>query len=105
MAYTKGGRGKKAPYSTEIVRVPSPIRGIVDKLIEGFREKVESGEIKDYEDSQELASDLTGEKPVTTISKEEAIESAKRILRGKKSKKQGFEKLLQVIYGEDVSLD
>ena len=106
MTYTKGGRGKKAPYSTEIMRVPTPLKGIVVGLIEGFREKVENGAIKDYEDSHELASDLMAEKPVTSLTKEEAREEAKRILRSKKgNKKQQFEKLLQVIYDDDISLD
>ena len=106
MTYSKGGRGKKAPYSTEIVRIPSPLRGLVDGMIMGYKELVENGSIKDYEDSQELASDLMGEKPVTGLTKEEAIEEANKILRSKKgNKKQQFEKLLQVIYDDDISLD
>ena len=111
MSYNnKGGRGKKAPYTTEIVRVPSPIRGIIDGMIEKFREIALSGKDKDYEDSLELLPDLLPDKLVTgldnTLDKDKAIVEAKKIYKAKKAKKQQFEKLLQVIYDdESITLD
>lgn len=35
-----GGRGKRAPYNTVMVRVPEPIKARVEKLIEEYREFV-----------------------------------------------------------------
>lgn len=37
MNYSKGGRGKKAPYETITVRVPLPIKDKVDKIIEEYK--------------------------------------------------------------------
>lgn len=36
----KGGRGKKAPYPTEMRRIPSPIKGIVDRLSSEYKHLV-----------------------------------------------------------------
>ena len=108
MSYSKGGRGKKAPYTSSVCRVPSPLKGIVDGLVERFHELVSNGDDKTLEDSGELWRELIKEevnqKPVTSkqgLSKEEAIDEAKKILRSKKKKEVQFEKLLQVIYDDD----
>ena len=113
MDYSKGGRGRKAPYTSSVCRVPSPLKGIVDALIERFQDLIVSDSYKTLEDSGELWQELIKEdvqqKPVTTnqtLSKEEAIEQANKILKSKKgNKKQQFEKLLQVIYDDEISLD
>lgn len=39
--YTKGGRGKKAPYATTHLRVPVPIKDRVQALIERFKETLD----------------------------------------------------------------
>ena len=36
----KGGRGRKAPYKTIMIRIPAPIKPLVRVLSEGFREYV-----------------------------------------------------------------
>lgn len=33
----KGGRGKKAPYRTVMVRIPMPIKPLVELLVKSFR--------------------------------------------------------------------
>lgn len=35
--YIKGGRGKKAPYKTVVIRVPEPLQEAVEQLIETYR--------------------------------------------------------------------
>lgn len=37
----KGGRGKKAPYATEMRRVPSPLKMLVEKLAADYKELVQ----------------------------------------------------------------
>lgn len=34
----KGGRGKKAPYKTVMVRIPMPIKPLVELLVKNFRQ-------------------------------------------------------------------
>jgi hypothetical protein len=84
MQYQKGGRGKKAPYSTKVVRVPEPILSEVEKLVTAFY----SGELE-VEDR--------------LIDLDEAMNEAREILLknqiSKRTTKVCFEKLLQVIYG------
>jgi hypothetical protein len=82
----KGGRGVKAPYTSRTVRVPDPVRELVDKVITGFyNESVET------EDKQILEVD-------------EAIIKARQILVqnkvSKRSNQYCMEKLLQVIYSD-----
>lgn len=36
----KGGRGKRAPYQTEMRRIPSPLRRIVDRLSDEYKSLV-----------------------------------------------------------------
>jgi hypothetical protein len=79
MEVHKGGRGKKAPYSTKVVRIPEPILDKVDKLVTSF---------------------YSVETPLeyTSVNLQEAIEKAREILLSKKSAKISLEKLLQVLY-------
>ena len=56
--YIKGGRGKKAPYKTVVIRVPEPLADTVNELIEDYRE---TGEVT-------LNKPVTSlEKPVTSL--------------------------------------
>lgn len=40
MAPFKGGRGKKAPYESTMVRIPVPIKPLIELLAESFRHYV-----------------------------------------------------------------
>ena len=35
-----GGRGKKAPYETVVIRVPTPLVSEVQKIVDDYRNKV-----------------------------------------------------------------
>lgn len=39
--YFKGGRGKKAPYETTMIRIPLPLKPLVLKLAEEYRLQAE----------------------------------------------------------------
>lgn len=81
MEVQKGGRGKKAPYSTKVVRVPEPVLSEVEKLVTSF-----------YSVETRL-EDIPVNLP-------EAIEKAREILLLKKSARVSLEKLLQVLYND-----
>lgn len=40
--YFKGGRGKKAPYETIMIRIPLPLKPSVLKLAEDYRREAEA---------------------------------------------------------------
>lgn len=42
--YTKGGRGKKAPYESITKRVPLPLSDAVDEMVLEFRQQLLSGD-------------------------------------------------------------
>lgn len=86
MSKPVGGRGNKAPYETTHVRVPVPIKSEVERLIEEFREGK----------SQQQENSLT--------SLEDALVTARDILKQKKSARVSLEKLLTAIYGQNVEL-
>jgi hypothetical protein len=84
----KGGRGIKAPYKSKVVRVPEPVLGEVEKLVNSFYDQ-EGGEGEE----QRL------------IQVNEAILRAKEILAqnqiSKRPTKHCIEKLLQALYGDE----
>jgi len=95
----KGGRGKKAPYSTSVVRVPSKLVPHIEEMIEEYVDLLEA----------------TGEDPVDHYNAEspyrcdirygDAVVAAKKILAQKKSAKQSVIKLLQVLYPQIISIE
>lgn len=109
MTFTKGGRGKRAPYETTHARIPKPLKPLIDKLSAKYRELVEC-QINTEGLVNSVASCLDEKEPVNKLSdyqlsKEEAVELAERLLRGKKSKKETITKLLTSIYGDDINLE
>jgi len=86
MSKPVGGRGNKAPYETTHVRVPVPIKPEIERLIEEFRE----GKSQRQENS--------------LMPLEDAVTTARDILKQKKSARVSVEKMLTAIYGQDVEL-
>jgi hypothetical protein len=87
----KGGRGKKAPYDTAVVRVPRPCLDAVWAILDQYRE---TGEVPT------IGDDIL---PFVDASKEASFIYQSRTGRTK-SAKICLEKLLQVIYKENVEL-
>jgi hypothetical protein len=92
-----GGRGKKAPYETRLIRVPIPIVPKVEQIVDDYRNLVINGEQSEFEKYPNLAA------CVTPVSYSEALQRAKEILKSKKSAADSLAKLLQVLYGGTVS--
>lgn len=84
-----GGRGKKANYDTKVIRVPLPVVDEVESLIADFRNG-----------NEEQISD----KKQDTLTLDEALEAARKVLKSKKSASVSVKKLLQVLYGCEINL-
>lgn len=89
-----GGRGKKAPYTTAVVRIPEPLVPLVNQLADTYRTMCAAGQITQH-DLLNLDIFSTSYSAVPQV---EAVEGAKRILKQKKSARVSLIKLLQVIY-------
>jgi hypothetical protein len=82
----KGGRGKKAPYETTVVRVPDPVLEQVEAICDAYR------------NSQELPDS----KPVTAF--EDIRQEVDEWRKSTKVGKEKLQNLLQLIYGIDIDL-
>lgn len=90
----QGGRGKKAPYETTVIRVPVLLKETVESLSNDYRL---TGKVPSLEPIPVSQPSLT---------KEEAIALANQLLKSKKGgAKYCLEKLLQVLYSPPVTLD
>ena len=85
MTVWRGGRGVKAPYQTTHVRIPVEIKDQVEKLSKAFKDG-----------NQQEMNEL--------LSFDEAVETARKILREKKSASHSLARLLTVIYGEKIEV-
>jgi hypothetical protein len=83
MAVPKGGRGIRASYETTHVRIPLPIKEIVEKISNHYKE------------TEEIPS-------IALLDHEQALDIARRILKYKKSARISLEKLLKSIYKQDI---
>ena len=92
-----GGRGKQAPYKTSIMRVPEPLVFEFEKISDRFREAVTNENISDAA----VLDYSLGNKNIMEVT--EAIEQAKKIVKSKKGAAECLAKLLQVIYGGEIT--
>jgi hypothetical protein len=123
-----GGRGKKAPYETTHVRIPVDLKSKVEELVEAYRnnelailEKNDNSQEKNLSiDYHELVAkmieefkknnlfvgeDLNRSYPLTLIlSREEAIEYAKKLVASVRTKKDVAQNLLTALYQVDIKL-
>ncbi|MBD0388103.1 MAG: hypothetical protein ICV54_16730, partial [Nostoc sp. C3-bin3] len=79
-------RGVKAPYESTHVRIPLPIKDKVEALSKAYKD----GTIDELE--------------FQVLDLEKAVESARTILKQKKSARVSLENLLKAIYGQDICL-
>lgn len=90
-----GGRGKKAPYETVVIRVPKPIATRVEVLINQYRDILTSDDAIDREQIRSL----------TLVSYTEASKILEEILKSKKSARQTGKKLLQVLFTTNLGIN
>ena len=117
MEYTKGGRGKKAPYRTTHCRVPEPCKPIIDELVARYKSVVDDSEATESLLSSVSLSlnrssrELCNSKPITLDSEtfdsrysdvKKAKELAKQIIRQKQSARKSIAKLLTALYSTNI---
>ena len=85
-----GGKGKKAPYDTRVVRVPVPILPLVEWVIDRFYVELELDKPV-TEDSKQTWG-------ICHVEKGEAVSLATELVSQKKSASFTVSKLLQVLY-------
>lgn len=98
MAYSKGGRGKQAPYTTTHIRVPDPLKAEVEHFIAEWRSLVDAGTLSPTEAVTEIYKTVG----YAQINFSEALVKAQEILKQKKSANDSMIKLLTAIY--DIEL-
>jgi hypothetical protein len=94
-----GGRGKRAPYNTVVLRVPEPLVSHLEEQVEEYRKVV----LNDDEVNWDFY--LKNKAVIVKTDLLEATVQAKKILRSKISKEKSIAKLLQVIYGVEVDYE
>jgi hypothetical protein len=95
MPINKGGRGKKSPYTTKVVRIPDPLLQRVEELVNDFYSQEKSTDDKSVlENHIELNQNIEA-------SKNYALDILAQNKVSKKSTKYCLEKLLQVLCNDD----
>jgi NMD protein affecting ribosome stability and mRNA decay len=97
MANIKGGRGLKAPYETTHMRVPVPVKEILQQIIDSYKETLDPDAAISVL-SQNQGGDLN------LLTRSQAIELAHKIIKQKKGAKISIERLLSGIYKENIEL-
>jgi hypothetical protein len=92
-----GGRGKKQPYETKVIRVPSPLVPLIDWICDRFYEKKTSQLWPDDLTPLEAFKALN----LLNLARADIIKASKAVLVSKKSARLSLEKLLQVIFGDE----
>jgi hypothetical protein len=95
MPINKGGRGKKSPYTTKVVRIPDPILEEVEQLVNNFYLNEKSAD-----DKSALENHIENHQNIEQ-SKTSALDILAHNKISKKSTKYCLEKLLQVLYNDD----
>lgn len=91
-----GGRGKKTPWETKVIRVPDLLEADLDRAIKRLYEAYD-------QDNTLLDPKFKISLEMVQANQVEVIQEAKKILRSRKSARQSILKLLQVIYGDSIT--
>lgn len=89
MTKPKGGRGKKAPYETQQMRVPVPIKEQVNNLITQFRDET----LTESEDDSILVTSLERSLEIEALKDE--IQNLKTALKESQTERQNLNTALQ----------
>jgi hypothetical protein len=95
MPINKGGRGKKSPYATKVMRIPDPLLKRVEGLVNDFYLQEKS-----TDDQSVLENHMEKNHNIETF-KSYALDILAQNKVSKKSTKYCLEKLLQVLYNDD----
>lgn len=81
-----GGRGKKAPYRTKIMRIPEPLKEEVQCLIDNYRDS--------------LIVNKNQNNQTILLTKEKLIKEIELIVKKRKSAKVSFELLINKLFSK-----
>ena len=95
--YNKGGRGNKNPYKSVVIRVLEPLVGKINLMVEAYRQAVNQESYEEIDNADLLCDSVSESDSQSPLSKDEALAKAKAIFQQKRSKKELFIKLLQVL--------
>ncbi len=84
-----GGRGKKAPYKTKIIRVLEPLKEEVQLLIDNYRSSLTVDKNHKNQNNQTIL-----------IAKEKLIKEMELILKKRRSAKVSFETLVNNLFSK-----
>ncbi len=85
--YNKGGRGNKNPYKSVVIRVPEPLVGKIDLMVEAYHQAVNQRSYEGIENTDLLCESLSESDSKSPLSKDQALAKAKAIFQQKRSKK------------------
>ena len=97
--YNKSGRDNKNSYKSVFIRVPELLVGKIDLMVEAYRQAVNQ---RSYE-GIENANLLCKSDSQSPLLKDQALAKAKAIFQKKRSKKERFTKLLQVLLDKSIT--
>jgi thymidylate synthase len=92
-----GGRGKKAPYETAVVRVPVDLISAIEDMVESYRISAIKGESLQVSEKSKSVISVIG------VTYQEVIQEVFKILRLKKSASESISRLLKFIYDVNIS--
>jgi hypothetical protein len=96
MSIYRGGRGKKAPYKSVVIRVPKPLESAILELIQAFRD-----DRTDNTQPSLLQPDIEQPPPISNYpDKEAAIAQCLEILKSKESARKSLTKFLRLVYND-----
>jgi len=100
--FTKGGRGKVAPYQTTHHRIPLKISSYVKLLSDAYKEAVELGQEKEFLDDLEILVNIIHSDKLGNENR--LVDLAKQIVNlrnQKKSTRASLDSLLRLVLGPD----
>lgn len=104
MVEFKGGRGKQAPYTTAVVRVPAETRVLIEAVANTYKELKALGKEDEIEEFIKRVESAILSVAYTNVNElpnlNEARDKADEILAQKKSAKMSLEKLLHFLYNK-----
>lgn len=109
--FTRGGRGKQAPYQTTHIRLPVDLKPYLEKVVNEYKIAVDSGKQKEfiidlYNPTAKYVNEFNRitNKPVNKLSKADLLEKAEKLIKSKKGAKYCLENLLTSILEEKIEL-
>jgi hypothetical protein len=103
--FTKGGRGKAAPYETTHVRIPIKLKEHILHLSDAYKIAVQNSAESEFDLKLNQALQNILDKPVNNNVIVELAKEVVQLRKRKKATKQALENLLTAILGDDYEIE